>query len=112
MVQYLAPLDQSFAALADPTRRGVLDLLGEGDASISDLAARFGMTLTGIKKHVAVLEGAGLVTTRKVGRVRICRLGPRRLEDVSAWIGTYRKMLDARLDRLGDFLGRTKGTQS
>ncbi len=103
-------LDKAFAALSDPTRRGILEHLGRSDASISDLAANFEMTLTGIKKHVQILEGAGLVTTKKVGRVRSCRLGPRRLEDESAWIGTYQQMLDARLNRLGEFLERTKGT--
>jgi DNA-binding transcriptional ArsR family regulator len=86
--------------------------LGRGDASISDLAAGFEMTLTGMKKHVRILEGVGLVTTQKVGRVRQCRLGPRRLEDAAAWIARYHQMLEARLDRLGDFLERTKGTPS
>jgi DNA-binding transcriptional ArsR family regulator len=112
MVQYTPELDTSFAALADPTRRAILERLGYEDASISDLAANFEMTLTGIKKHVHVLEGAGLVTTEKVGRVRHCRLGPRRLKDETAWIAKYQKMLEARLDRLGEFLERTKGTQS
>jgi DNA-binding transcriptional ArsR family regulator len=112
MVQYTHELDTSFAALADPTRRAILERLGREDASISDLAANFAMTLTGIKKHVHVLEGAGLVTTEKVGRVRQCRLGPRRLRDETAWIAKYRKTLEARLDRLGEFLERTKGTQS
>jgi DNA-binding transcriptional ArsR family regulator len=110
MVQHSARLDQSFAALSDPTRRGVLERLGRGDASISDLAARFDITLTGMKKHVQVLEDAGLVTTEKVGRVRSCRLGPRRLEDEAAWIAKYREMLEARLDRLGEFLERTEST--
>jgi DNA-binding transcriptional ArsR family regulator len=112
MVQYSQDLGDAFAALADPTRRGILDRLGRGDASISDLAAAFDMTLTGIKKHVQVLEGAGLLTTRKVGRVRSCALGPRRLDDETIWIHTYQKMLDARLDRLGKFLERTKGQSS
>jgi DNA-binding transcriptional ArsR family regulator len=105
-------LDRGFAALSDPTRRGILERLGRGDTSISDLAANFEMTLTGIKKHVQILEGAGLVTTEKVGRVRTCRLGPRRLEDETAWIAQYRQMLEARLDRLGEFLERTKGSES
>lgn len=83
--------------------------LGRGDASITDLAGKFGMTLTGMKKHVQVLEDAGLVTTEKVGRVRTARLGPRRLEDESAWIESYQRMLEDRLDRLEDFLERTKG---
>ncbi len=101
--------DEGFAALADPTRRGILVRLGRGDASISDLAASFTMTLTGMKKHVRILEDAGLVATEKVGRVRTCTLGPRRLEQESAWIDKYREMIEARLDRLGDFLARTKG---
>lgn len=106
------PLDTGFAALADPTRRGILERLGRGDASISDLAVDFDMTLTGVKKHVQVLEGAGLVTTEKVGRVRHCTLGPRRLDQETAWIARYEQMLGARLDRLGHFLERTKGTSS
>jgi DNA-binding transcriptional ArsR family regulator len=109
MVQYSPQLDSSFGALSDPTRRGILERLGRGETSISDLAASFGMTLTGIKKHVAILEGAGLVTTEKVGRVRRCRLGPRRLDDETAWIARYQQTLEARLDRLGEFLDRTKG---
>jgi DNA-binding transcriptional ArsR family regulator len=112
MVQYSAELDTSFAALSDPTRRGILERLGRADASISDLAASFEMTLTGIKKHVGILEGAGLVTTEKMGRVRTCRLGPRRLEDESAWIERYRRMLEERLDRLGAFLDKTGGGRS
>ena len=108
MVQFSERLDVSFAALADGTRRGILERLGRGDASISDLAAGFDMTLTGMKKHVSILEQAGLVTSEKVGRVRPCRLGPRRLEDETAWIAHYREMLEARLDRLGAFLERTK----
>jgi DNA-binding transcriptional ArsR family regulator len=109
MVQY-PDFDRSFAALADPTRRGVIERLGHGDTSITELAESFGMTLTGIKKHVAILEEAGLVETEKVGRVRICRLGTRRLDDETAWIGMYQQMLDQRLNRLGAFLERTKGT--
>jgi DNA-binding transcriptional ArsR family regulator len=93
-------LDAAFAALADPTRRGVLEQLGRGDASISDLAERFRMTLTGMKKHVGVLEQAGLVATRKVGRVRTCRLGPRRLEEATAWLERYRRRWDERFDEL------------
>lgn len=109
MVQYTPQLDRVFAALSDPTRRGILKRLGRGDASIGALAARFNMTLTGVRKHVRILEGAGLVSTKKVGRVRNCRLGPRRLEDEAAWIEAYRQMLDARLNRLEAFLERTKG---
>jgi DNA-binding transcriptional ArsR family regulator len=92
--------DASFAALSDATRRGVLEHLGHADASISDLAGKFHMTLTGIKKHVGVLEQAGLVTTEKVGRVRTCRLGQRRLEEEAAWIESYRQLWEARFDAL------------
>jgi DNA-binding transcriptional ArsR family regulator len=93
-------LDASFGALSDPTRRGVLEQLGRADASISELAERFQMTLTGMKKHVAVLEQAGLVSTEKVGRVRTCKLGPRRLEEETAWLERYRKLWAARFDAL------------
>ena len=109
MVQY-SRIDETFAALSDPTRRGILERLGEGDRSISDLAEGFAMTLTGMRKHVSVLEGAGLVTTEKVGRVRVCRLGPRRLDDETTWIAMYRQLLASRLDRLGDFLEKQKGS--
>jgi DNA-binding transcriptional ArsR family regulator len=101
MVQYQsAHLDSSFAALADATRRGVLEQLGRAEASITDLADRFDMTLTGMKKHVGVLEQAGLVVTEKVGRVRTCRIGTRRLEEVAAWIERYHRLWDARFDAL------------
>lgn len=101
MVQYTqARLDISFAALSDATRRGVLEQLGRENASITALAGRFRMTLTGMKKHVGLLEQAGLVTTQKVGRVRTCRLGPRRLADETAWIERYRRLWDARFDAL------------
>jgi DNA-binding transcriptional ArsR family regulator len=101
MVQYLSPrFDAAFAALSDATRRGVLEQLGRADASITDLAWKFRMTLTGMKKHVGVLELAGLVTTEKVGRVRTCRLGPRRLEEEAAWIERYRQLWAARFDEL------------
>ncbi len=109
MVQHGPALDTAFSALSDATRRGILEQLGRRDASISELAVRFDMTLTGMKKHVHVLERAGLVTSEKVGRVRTCRLGPRRLQDEAAWIAKYRSMLEARLDSLEDFLQRTKG---
>jgi DNA-binding transcriptional ArsR family regulator len=109
MVQCSDGLDDSFRALADRTRRGILERLGAREASISELAEHFEMTLTGMKKHVSVLEEAGLVTTEKVGRVRMCRIGPRRLADETAWIARYQQMLEARLDRLGEFLERTKG---
>jgi DNA-binding transcriptional ArsR family regulator len=110
MVQYL-PIDLTFAAVSDPTRRGILERLGRGDTSISELAATFGMTLTGIKKHVQVLEQAGLVTTEKVGRVRTCRVGPRNLAEEAKWIGQYQEMLEGRLNRLGAFLERMKGRE-
>lgn len=101
MVQYQASrLDASFAAIADPTRRGVLEQLGRGEASITELASTFAMTLTGMKKHVGVLEAAGLVITEKVGRVRTCRLGGRGLEEEAAWIERHRRMWDARFDEL------------
>ena len=101
MVQYQrARLNASFGALSDATRRGVLEQLGRSDASITDLAAKFHVTLTGMKKHVGVLEHAGLVTTEKVGRVRTCKLGPRRLEDEMTWIERYRQLWDARFDEL------------
>jgi DNA-binding transcriptional ArsR family regulator len=102
-------LDRTFAALADPTRRGILERLGHGSATITELAHPYGMSLTGLKKHVGVLEDAELVTTEKVGRARRCSLGPRRLDDVEQWIGTYRQMLDERLDRFEELLDRTKG---
>ena len=101
MVQYSSPLlDASFAALADATRRGVLDELGRADASITDLAEKYRMTITGMKKHVGVLERAGLVATEKIGRVRTCRLGPRRLEEEAAWIEGRRQLWGARFDEL------------
>ena len=101
MVQYTPTrFDASFAALSDATRRGVLEQLGRVDASITDLAEKFRMTLTGMKKHVGVLERTGLVTTEKLGRVRTCKLGPRRLEEEAAWIEKYRQLWDARFDAL------------
>src|SRR6476646_9053630 len=101
MVQYHSTrFDASFAALSDVTRRGVLEQLARADASITDLAEKFQMTLTGMKKHVGVLEEAGLVITEKVGRVRTCKLGRRRLEEEAAWIGRYRQLWDARFDEL------------
>ena len=109
MVQY-PQIDRTFAALADPTRRGILERLGRGDATITELGEPFEITLTGIKKHVRVLEDAELVTTQKVGRSRQCSLGPRRLEDAREWMEMYRRMLDERLDRFGELLERTKGT--
>ena len=101
MVQYSRTrFNASFAALSDATRRGVLEQLVRADASITDLAEKFHMTLTGMKKHVGVLEQAGLVTTEKVGRVRTCKLGPRRLEDETAWLERYHQLWDARFDEL------------
>ena len=101
MVQYTqAHFDASFAALSDVTRRGVLEQLGRADASITELAENFHMTLTGMKKHIGVLEQVGLVTTKKVGRVRTCKLGQRRLEEEAAWIESYRQLWDARFDEL------------
>ena len=101
MVQYTrACFDASFAALSDATRRGVLEQLGGADASITELAEKFHMSLTGMKKHVGVLEQAGLVATEKVGRVRTCRLGLRRLEEEAVWIERYRQLWDARFDEL------------
>ena len=109
MVQYdRVPFDVSFAALSDATRRGVLEQLGRGDASITDLAEKFHMTLTGMKKHVGILEQAGLVTTEKVGRVRTCKLGRHRLEEEAAWIERYRQLWDARFDELDKLVEKLK----
>jgi DNA-binding transcriptional ArsR family regulator len=109
MVQYQAQLDQTFGALSDPTRRGILERLGRGRATVSELAEPFGISLTGMKKHLQVLEDAGLVSTEKVGRTRWCALGPQDLDEVQRWIGGYRLMLEERLDRLEDLLESTKG---
>jgi DNA-binding transcriptional ArsR family regulator len=108
MVQYQAELDGAFAAIADPTRRSILQRLGQGNATITELAQPFGMSLTGMKKHVRILEDAELVRTEKVGRARRCSLGPRRLDDAQAWIESYRQMLDDRLDRFGELLEETR----
>jgi len=109
MVQYYqARFDASFAALSDATRRGVLVQLGRADASITDLADKFHMTLTGMKKHVGVLEQAGLVVTEKVGRVRTCKLGPGRLDEEAAWIESYRRLWAARFDELDDIVEELK----
>jgi DNA-binding transcriptional ArsR family regulator len=109
MVQYSQTrFDASFAALSDATRRGVLEQLGRRDASITDLASKFHMTLTGMKKHVGVLEQAGLVTTEKIGRVRTCKLGSRRLEEEAAWIESYRQLWEARFDALDKIVGELK----
>jgi DNA-binding transcriptional ArsR family regulator len=109
MVQYsTARLDASFAALSDVTRRGVLEQLGRADASITDLADKFHMTLTGMKKHVGVLEQAGLITTKKIGRVRTCKLSLRRLEEETAWIEKYRQLWAARFDALDEIVEELK----
>ena len=109
MVQYnQACFDDSFAVLSDATRRGVLEQLGYADASITELAEKFYMTLTGMKKHVGILDRAGLVTTEKVGRVRTCKLGPRRLEEEAAWIERYRQLWDARFDELDNVVEELK----
>lgn len=109
MVQFFTPrLDTTFAALSDATRRGVLEQLGHSDASITELADKFDMTLTGMKKHVGVLEQAGLVTTEKVGRVRTCRLGTRRLEEEAAWIEGYRQLWAVRFDELDKIVDELK----
>ncbi len=109
MVQYSnTGFDASFAALSDTTRRGVLEQLGRADASITHLAEKFHMTLTGMKKHVGVLEQAGLVTTQKVGRVRTCKLGLRRLEQEAAWIERYRQLWDARFEELDKIVEELK----
>ena len=109
MVQYAAPrFDLSFAALADATRRGILDELARADASITDLANRFRMTLTGMKKHVGVLYWAGPVTTEKVGRVRTCRLGQSGLAEEAAWIDAYRRAWEQRFDALDEIVEELK----
>jgi DNA-binding transcriptional ArsR family regulator len=109
MVQYRSPrFDASFAALSDVTRRGVLEQLGRADASITDLAEKFHMTLTGMKKHVGILEQAGLITTEKVGRVRTCKLGHRRLDEEAAWIERHHQLWDARFDALDQVVEELK----
>ena len=112
MVQFnAARLDASFAALSDATRRGVLEQLGQSSLSVSDLAGRFHMTLTGMKKHVLVLEQAGLITTEKVGRVRTCRIGGAGLEPEAAWIDWYRTVWDARFDELDKVVQELKSKE-
>jgi DNA-binding transcriptional ArsR family regulator len=108
MVQH-QPIDRTLAALADPTRRSVLEQLARGSATITELAEPVGISLTGMKKHVRVLEEAQLVRTEKIGRARQCTLGPQRFEDLEAWIASYRQMLEERLDRFGELLERTRG---
>ncbi len=109
MVQYQTTLDRTFSALSDPTRREILERLGRGPATIGELAEPYGMSLTGLKKHVRVLEEANLVSTEKVGRVRECRLGPGRLEDATVWIERYRLGWERRLDRLEDYIEKKRG---
>jgi DNA-binding transcriptional ArsR family regulator len=111
MVQYQARLDSTFAALSDVTRRGVLEQLWASDATMSDLAHRFDMTLTGMGKHIAVLEQAGLVSTEKVGRVRTCRLGQRRLEEEAAWIERHRQLWSDRFDALDAIVEKMKSKE-
>lgn len=109
MVQYLStPLDLSFAALSDATRRGIIDQLGREDASITSLADKFQMTLTGMKKHVQVLERAGLVVTQKVGRVRTCKLGNHGLKAEAEWIEAHRKLFEARFEALDEIISEMK----
>lgn len=103
-MHYTATLDRTLFALSDPTRRTILELLGRGPANISELAKPFGLTLNGAKKHVGVLEAAGLVTTEKIGRARECRLGPAQLHDVTNWIDQYRRAWEGRLDRFEAYL--------
>ncbi len=110
MVQQAELLDRTFAALSDSTRRDILTRLGKGPASIGELAGPAGMTLTGLKKHVQVLEDAGLVTTEKVGRSRQCRLGSERLDDAMAWLTFYQRLWERRLDGLEAYFTLTKGT--
>jgi DNA-binding transcriptional ArsR family regulator len=109
MVQYQEDLDRTFSALSDPTRRAILERLGRGPATIGELAGPFGMSLTGLKKHVHVLEEADLVVTQKVGRTRRCRLGPGRLEDATRWIEEHRSRWERRLDRLEGYIEERRG---
>lgn len=101
-----ATLDRTFFALSDPTRRGILERLGRGSATIGELAEPFGLTLNGVKKHVGILEEVDLVVTAKVGRARVCRLGPAQLEGATEWIGDYRRIWQRRLDRFGTYVER------
>lgn len=113
MVQYTNPaLDLSFAALSDSTRRGIIDQLGQAEASVTSLAEKFQMTLTGMKKHVQVLERAGLVSTQKVGRVRICRLGKLGLEAEAQWIEVHRKLFEVRFEALDEIISEMKQEES
>jgi DNA-binding transcriptional ArsR family regulator len=108
-VVHYGDIDRGFAAIADPTRRAVLERLGRGEATVSELAAPFDITLTGMKKHVQVLEAAKLVTTEKVGRARVCRLGPQRLDGALEWLERYRALMADRFDRFDALLERERG---
>src|SRR5215210_654676 len=108
MVQY-SSLDSAFSALSDPTRRAILERLGQGSATVSELAEPTGMSLTGLKKHVRILEEAELVTTEKKGRTRHCRLGPKQLDEASRWIDSYRRTWEERFERLDELIERRKG---
>ena len=103
-MHYNATLDRTFFALSDPTRRGILERLGREPATIGELAKPFGMTINGVKKHVAILEEVDLVVTAKVGRARQCHLGPAHLDDATRWIGDYRRTWQRRLDRFGSYV--------
>lgn len=109
MVQRQSTLDRTFSALSDPTRREILERLGHGPATIGELAGPSGMSLTGLKKHVRVLEDVGLVSTEKVGRTRECRLGPEQLEDATEWIEAHRGRWECRLDRLEGYIEKRRG---
>jgi len=109
VVQYHTTLDRTFSALSDPTRRAILERLGRGPATIGELAEPYGMSLTGLKKHVRILEEVDLVSTEKVGRARECRLGPGQLDDASRWIDSHRRRWEGRLDRLEGYIEKKKG---
>ena len=108
MVKYAATIDRSLAAIADPTRRDILERLGRGPATITELAKPYDISLPGLLKHVRILEEAQLVETKKNGRTRECRLGQARLDDVDAWVDRYRKRWEGRLDRMEAYLARKK----
>src|SRR5919198_3851805 len=109
MVQYSGTLDDTFSALSDPTRRDILQRLGRGPATITQLAEPIGMSLTGLKKHIRILEEADLVTTEKIGRARECRLGPGGLEEATRWIESYRRRWERRLERLEEYIEQRRG---
>lgn len=112
MVQYFPDLDDTFAALSDPTRRAILERLGRGEATVSELAKPAEMSLTGLKKHLRVLEEAELIVTEKRGRSRHCRLGPQRLEDAGAWIEEFRRGWEQRFDQLEEIIERKRGSST